>query len=363
MEMNLKTKLALAAVAFYASSAIAAEHTISGNFDVGIANVTDNGTYMQQGDLADHSKIVFSGSDDLGGGLTAFYRLSAGFDQNGGSANGGNVSANGTLFSRESKVGISGAFGTFTFGQQLSPYILSGVLVNQLVGQFYVNRLIMAGGLGAAAVGCTSCSTLGLAGAGGTRAQVGGFFIPNSIQYQTPAISGFKVTALVGMDNGSNDGALVLPGAEDPNDSYTSIAIDGAVEGINIHAATQSRKDMYSTYVIGTKVPVGEAFSITANYMNHEDEGLDSIGSYAFGGRYEMGGGISLVAQYANADYADSQTLTNFAVLYALSKSTTVYFTTTRGTNGANPTLADRARWSPSGDSKTATSIGINHAW
>merc|ERR1711988_963638 len=207
----------------------------------------------------------------------------------------------------------------------------------------------MAGGLGAAAVGCTSCSQVGLAGAGGTRAQVGGFFIPNSIQYSSPDMGGFTLTALVGLDNGSNDGALVLPGQEDENDSYTAVRLNGKVGDIAIDVATQSRKNMYTSSTIGGVMTLSDELSINANYMTHEDEGLDSIGSYAVGGKYKMGGGISIIGQYASADYASNQTMTNFAVLYALSKATTVYVTTTRATNGAIPNMADRARWNPTG--------------
>ncbi len=162
-----KTQVALAALALVASSAALAEVKMSGIIDVGVGHYTGSGTYMEQGGWSDHSSITLSGNEDLGSGLKAFFALEAGFTQNGDPGNGGN----GSLFSRESKVGLSGDFGTLTLGQQLSPYILAHAVTQAgTSGNFWVNRIIMGGGLNAAAVG-----------AGDGAFQKGGFFIANAV--------------------------------------------------------------------------------------------------------------------------------------------------------------------------------------
>ena len=110
-----KTQVALAALALVASTAALADGVkVSGQMDVGVGHTTGVGSYMDQGAWADNSNITFSGSEDMGNGMKTFFTLAAGFTQNGDPGNGGN----GTLFSRESLVGLSGDFGTVKLGQQ-----------------------------------------------------------------------------------------------------------------------------------------------------------------------------------------------------------------------------------------------------
>ena len=93
-----KTQVALAALALVASTAAMADGVkVSGQMDVGVGHTTGVGSYMDQGAWADNSNITFSGSEDMGSGMKAFFTLAAGFTQNGDPGNGGN----GTLFSRE----------------------------------------------------------------------------------------------------------------------------------------------------------------------------------------------------------------------------------------------------------------------
>jgi predicted porin len=58
------------------------------------------------------SRFGFTGSEDLGGGLKATFRLESGFDSDTGATTGG------VLFGREAVVGLSGGFGTVRLGQQ-----------------------------------------------------------------------------------------------------------------------------------------------------------------------------------------------------------------------------------------------------
>jgi len=344
-----KTQFALAALALVASTAALADGVkISGIIDVGVGHNTGKGTYVSQGAWSDHSGIVFSGDEDLGAGNKAFFVLDQGFTQNGDAGNGGN----GGLFSRQTLVGLSStSAGSISAGQQLSPFILSNAISNQGVGDFWVNRVIMAGGLNAAAAPT--------AAAGGS--QVGGFFIANSIQYQTPSINGWTATALTSTKTGANDG-LLHDAVKD--DQYTSFAINGNISGVNLTAASQDRKDAYRSYIVGGSYQFNEQLNLSANYINHKDNGADSVASYAVGAGYKVTPAITLVAQYATNDVSTgNQSLTNIGASYALSKRTAAYVTYVHATNGAIAAIADRGSYATTGTSNNNAVIGMTHSF
>lgn len=63
------------------------------------------------------SRIGFKGSEDLGGGLSAFYTLEMGVK-----IDSGQVDAAGTLFNRQALVGLQGEFGAVALGRQYTPW-------------------------------------------------------------------------------------------------------------------------------------------------------------------------------------------------------------------------------------------------
>ncbi|MFB9126087.1 porin [Paraburkholderia dipogonis] len=115
-----------------------------------------------------------SGSEDLGGGLKATFKLESGISL----ANGGydNPGANNGLFNRTAEVGLSSRFGTVTAGLQFSPFFLTvyeldprgfsefGSMVTPMID----NSLIAA------------------------------LFMPNAVSYTSPDISGFQFAGLFG---------------------------------------------------------------------------------------------------------------------------------------------------------------------
>ncbi|NUT63354.1 porin [Herbaspirillum sp. C9C3] len=128
--------------------------------------------YMRSGNLS-ASKIGFKGSEDLGGGLQAFFQLENGFD-----ADTGAMSSANTLFNRQSFVGLSSkSAGALTIGRQYTPYYL------------YVG-----------AIGSTTVLT-GATGAhpGDVDALDTSVRSSNAISYSSPVIGGAQVSALYGM--------------------------------------------------------------------------------------------------------------------------------------------------------------------
>jgi len=150
-----KTQVALAALALMASTAaLAAEVSISGVIDVGIASTSKNGgvggVFLENGAYNDHSALELNINEDLGSGLKAYASLGMGFNPNGQSDNPGvgrglstaNDSIgihNNSLFNRQAFVGVSGDFGSIQLGRQLSPFVLSNVLMQNYIGMFGVS--------------------------------------------------------------------------------------------------------------------------------------------------------------------------------------------------------------------------------
>lgn len=74
-------------------------------------------TYMRSGPK-DGNRLGFQGSEDLGGGTKAIFKLEAGFNTDDGTAG-----QAGSLFNRAAFIGLSNTkYGTLTLGRQYSPY-------------------------------------------------------------------------------------------------------------------------------------------------------------------------------------------------------------------------------------------------
>lgn len=326
-----KTQVALAALALVASTAaLATDVTIGGVIDIGIANTTKNtagvgGTFMEQGSYTDHSSIDINVSEDLGSGLKAYASLGMGFDANGFNDNGGTAGsvagAGQQIFNRQSFVGVSGEFGSIQLGKQLSPFILSNVLMTNGVGNFYVNRMFLGGAGGLAA--------------GGTGFNKSGFFITNAIQYTTPSFSGWTLTAMTTTPSGTHGNALNNGAVADDSDRYSAYRVGGALGPLNLTAAYQTRKNTYSSWNVGGTMQLMEGLSGSLGYLTNKNEGADSIGSYNAGLSYALTGATTATLQYAKNDSnGGNASLTNLTLANALSKRTTAYATWARGTNG-----------------------------
>jgi predicted porin len=109
------------------------------------------GSYRYQLDDGDMSRsyLGFRGSEDLGGGLRAVFRLESYLRLSDGEA--GSYAAPNTFWSRDSNVGFSGAFGTTVLGRSATPLYLATVNFNPFgdsfafspsVRQYYAGALL-----------------------------------------------------------------------------------------------------------------------------------------------------------------------------------------------------------------------------
>jgi predicted porin len=127
MHQMKKSLIALAVFGAFTGVASAADSVqLYGIIDLGVAHysngngsVTKLGTGIQSG-----SRIGLKGTEDLGGGLSAFFQAETGFCANGGTANGaasglaaGGYCTGGGFMQRTSMVGLTGGFGTVVAGR------------------------------------------------------------------------------------------------------------------------------------------------------------------------------------------------------------------------------------------------------
>ncbi|MGI4848214.1 MAG: porin, partial [Janthinobacterium lividum] len=63
-----------------------------------------------------NSRFGFRGTEDLGGGLKALFKLEGGFNSDTGTA-----SSAGSLFNRKAYVGVGSSYGELTLGRQNTP--------------------------------------------------------------------------------------------------------------------------------------------------------------------------------------------------------------------------------------------------
>ncbi len=152
--------------------------------------------------VADNSSLIgFRGTEDLGGGLKAFFQLESATPPDAGG---------GTFASRNSGVGLQGGFGTIVLGRWDSPMKLSAIFVDPF-GQ----------------------NTIG----GQTTTINTGTFNrreDNMIQYWTPNMSGFSGRFMYGANEAKTATA---------NPSNVSFSIDYAQGPFRINYANEKHKD------------------------------------------------------------------------------------------------------------------------
>ena len=343
------TKIALAVLALVASTAAMADGaTVYGTLDAGMTNTsssnnTTSGTqFSGTGGWVGGSNIGFKGSEDLENGMKASYQLQAGFNMGNGDIANGGAGGTSTLFSQITSVSLSSELGTLSLGQQLSPYIVAQAVGTAGNGHFFVNRIIMGGGLSNAAVGSTITGR-------------GGFFIPNAVVYSTPSIGGISATVMQGARNGGGSNGQ-------PQDSYTAASATGSFGDVNVTIGMQDRQNTIKGQTASVSYAMGPA-TLAGNYTKSTLEGATAINSYSGSLSYKLTDPLTLSVQYATNNLAKSQSLSNIGAQYALSKRTSAYATMGRGTNGAQSNYDNRGSYAATGTTTTSTTyaVGVVH--
>ncbi len=211
-------RLTLAALVGVLPLAAAAQGTvvITGRIDMGVQQIDNGVDTFKRADSGTYtaSRLVIRGTEDLGGGMLAYFHLEHGF-----SADTGNVAAK--FWNRGSFVGLSGAswgslsagrqyvpiFWPLLFGDEGGPHRLHGYSATQSVQRSNFARVTTA------ASPIKTAGTLDSIGGGIYALGITSAFEDNLVIYKTPSIAGgLTLTAAVGAPEGYTNGAAKIYG-------------------------------------------------------------------------------------------------------------------------------------------------------
>ena len=315
-----KSLIALAVLAASGASFAQSDVTLYGIADVWVGSVrTDDGlgnststTKLQSGGVST-SRWGLKGSEDLGGGLKAIFKLEQGFSLDTGAAGASTGQGTGTqAFDRQSYVGFSGGFGEVALGKVWSAYddvsgasdamFDSGALapiyyVFNSVG--YIDRPI------------------------------------NGIRYTSPTMGGFAGAVSYSL----REGSTTLPATTAVNLTYGAgpVALQFGYQVEDLNTASDDTKfiRLGGTYDFGVataKLTYGKVTNV--GNVNGAD-----TKEWQVGVDYPVGPALTLSASYAKSDdsqpagvYEQSRKGFGLGAAYTLSKRTFLYtgFTTNR---------------------------------
>ncbi|MBZ5794653.1 porin [Burkholderia contaminans] len=254
------------------------------------------------------SRFGLRGTEDLGGGLQAEFKLESGISL----ANGGLDNSNGNFFGRQAYVGLDSGYGDVRLGLQFSPFMRSiEDLDPRGLSHFgssllpYVDSVVATGLFNANSISYTSPNLYGLQGAVmlGLGGKAGDFQAGRSYSANLTYNTGpFMITAGFYDSNAGGNNATPIP---------TTFGFEGRVIGVRYKMGTVTAK---------------------ASFTSLKGEGLTgSIDNNIYGGgldwlvtpQVDLNGGV-----WYTSDHADT---TNHSIMgavganYILSHRTTLY--------------------------------------
>ncbi len=343
----MKKQLIAAAVASaFAVPAMAQNMTITGVIDTMIQSY-DSGTERLTRSN-DHglgtSRIVFSGTEDLGGGQSAYFV----YDMRVNPSAGTNASATtGINFNRGAYIGLKGGFGAIELG------------TNDTTATQDIDSKVSQ----AANIALRSSIGTGAAAASGEL----GSDVANVVRYKSPNINGVSFELGYANANGSS----AVADANSGNIADVFVQYESGPLGVYFgktqkDAATAAAETDFMAF--GVKYDFG-TFSVGYTGSSADtDTGANKTKTNVLSAKMPLGGGLALQGVYANASIENTSNKgsgVTVALTKALSKRTTVYgaYTSTESKGGryAMPLVT-----SPAADTTadaSALSVGISHSF
>lgn len=319
-----KTLIALAAVAATGAAFAQSSVTISGVVDVGIIDPIGAQKMRIDQSANGANQIVFSGAEDLGGGLRATFRLAQRFSPESGGNDG---TANGRAsFQGESTVGLAGGFGTVRLGRALTAF------------QGPINTTDPWGTL---QQGSVAVLTTGYTTDFSTDAvrDSGGLGRTDAVFYSSPSFGGFSVAASYGFKQSAASGALVTTNPKDLISLWASYA-NGPILVAGGYERNRRDDDIWAilgTYDFGVvRIGAGWAQVDTAAVAGSKGKNWNLMATAPMGA-------ATLKVGYGNTKAEGTGVKTTsklgVGVDYALSKRTILYFSV--GNNSKNTAGSD----------------------
>jgi predicted porin len=284
-----KTLIALAA-AFAAGGSAFAQTAVYGVVDLAVQKVTGADAGIVSGGYSG-SRLGVKGSTDLGGGLKGNYMMDTGLD----AANGGTPT---TLGNRGVSAGVSGDFGSISFGRLFTPFAVS-----------MFNDPLEYDGF----------STLY-----GGSVQADHVWQSNSVLYRSPSMSGLTVSGMYSGSSGSTD-AVKGPAAG----TYMAVGGNYVMGPVTVDAAYESSK-VTSTSVTTTGWHVSGLYNAGVATLYGALQGGDNGGAnkqtaWDIGAGIPLGEGLAFQAGYYSVKVVNTDSVTSAVLVKEWNKQTRIY--------------------------------------
>jgi len=348
-----KTLIALAVLTVSGASFAQSSVSIDGIVDAGLQSIDYKGNKVSgiANNGSSTSQINFRGTEDLGGGLKANFRVETDWNtvSNSGNTGAAYVSgdakgAAGTFGNGELRIGLSGGFGSIDAGAVNYNSLISG-----LVGQPFGTAI----GSGFAATSARLVRS------------------DNSIKYTSPSFSGLTVSLYNAQKQskatGASEaafttsfGAYDFTGSDEVNVSYNNGPIAASYSNLKQKAAAGT-STTYDT--LGANYALGAA-KLFVLMQNTKNSAATTDNSYvALSGTYTMGATTLMASAGTFENKAGVKSkLAALGADYALSKRTAVYARYESIDDKAG-VAANPATLVGTNDKRTRTAIGVRHAF
>ena len=386
MKKSLIALAALAATGAFAQSSV----QIDGVMDVAVTSIDYKGNKVSgiANNGSSTSQINFRGTEDLGGGLKANFRVETDWNTVSNSGNTGTKKADGTVAAAstfgngEIRVGLSGAFGSIDAGavnyNTLGTYLTGqpfGTAIGSGFRTMYINDAQATSQVRAEnAIKYVSPSFSGLT--------VSLYKSNKQDKAQTVAASGSSTTGLISQPNAFGGlGAYDQVGTQELGANYANgplaasfsqikqdfRGVSGAGSSLAAAGSTES-----TINTLGANYTMGAA-KLFGLYQTNKNTGTTNNKVMSISGTYTMGA-VVLMAQVGSLENAAGvkSNLTGLGADYNLSKRTAIYFRNesindkANAMNAAvNPAAIVGSTAAQTGDNAKfgRTAIGVRHAF
>ena len=307
------TLAGVALLAFGQSSSVAVYGAVDGF--VAAYKGSSNTRRLTEGGIA-ASHLGFRGDENLGGGLSAYFDIQAGFglDTGNGTLPSTGSAAGGLQFTRQSLVGLSTPAGKLSLGRQYTPFF-RGLVRHDPLGN---NASFATSTLSNQVEGQTGY----IFGSQGVRAE-------NSVLYVTPATLPVEVQLMYAPGEASNRSGNFLSGLLGYKLGSFSTSYAYQRKNSGTAAAPVASPVKSSSQIIGFNYSP-QGWMVGATYARNTVDLPGSLSSRVLnvGGRYDLAGPHSVTLSWSKRDLVDSPNDTSAYAIrydYRLSKRTTVY--------------------------------------